>query len=118
MGIMAGDTAQRSLAFPVAAAFAHLFHLADCLTLLGQLRPAFEDRLEGIKRQAGTIVERPPAVAGNARLALEMALLTNRVTQKRLQAAGVDDSVVQLGRGIAALAALHVERARAVTALA
>ena len=69
MRIVAGDTPQGSLAFLVTAAVIHLFYLADGLTLLGQLRPALEDRLEGMKRQAGTIVERPPAVAGNARLA-------------------------------------------------
>src|SRR5262249_18613204 len=108
--------AQPATALAEAEAVVHLLHVVDRAPPRGLLAVVDEGRPAGLQRQPGPEIVRAPAPAQHARLALEVALLTDRLAQLRLQAARVDDVLprpgphVPLPRPVAALAADGVAR--------
>ena len=81
--VVARDAAELALARAETATRLHLLDVPDRLELaLVPLLPE-EDRPEPVKRQARAEVERLAARPGEAERALEMALLTDRIPQRR-----------------------------------
>ena len=69
-------------------------------------------------RQTGTIIERSSAAMEDAHFALKVALLANRFTQRRCQAAGIDNGIILAGDRLTSFATLNMELAGPMTALA
>src|SRR6185312_6329136 len=72
--VVAGDAAESALGLGRAGAGPHLFGVADELEIVGESGRANEHRPKQMQRQTGAEVERFPAAAEDAGLALQMAL--------------------------------------------
>ncbi len=77
-----------------------------------------EDRQKHLQGQTRTVIERFSTVPDDARLAQQMALLADGLSQGRPQVTGVDDGRVRAVQDVAALAAFDVQLARPVAPLA
>src|SRR5581483_4511888 len=80
--IVAGNTAESSLARLVAAAGLHLLGVTTHHRAIGELGAPSEDGHELVQRQARPVIEQFPTAADNADLALKMTLLADRVAQR------------------------------------
>src|SRR5205807_9764079 len=116
--IMARDATQFPLARLIATALIHLFDLVDGFVVFVDFRLANENGLKEIERQTRPIIKRPPAAARDRFLTLQVALLADLVAQMGLQAARVDDGVIDFARVCAARSTSNMKFTGSMTALA
>jgi hypothetical protein len=111
MRIVATDATQFTSWAPLKAqAFVHLLDMVHRLAVVFDLGSSDVDRPKFFKRQTWPKVIQPAAALQHARRSLQVTLLADCLSQRRLQLAGVDDVVL--------LGAFCMQLARAMTAFA
>jgi hypothetical protein len=118
MGIVTGDATQLALARLKTAAGVHLFDLTDGPEVIGHLGRKHKDGAKLEQGQTGAKVEDLLAAPdySTAELSLQMALLANRLAQGWVEAAGIDNRIVQALKNLTARAPVHVQFPWAVAA--
>src|SRR5262249_53407463 len=101
-----------------ALARVHLLDLAHGFVVEDDPLLPHEHRAEPVQRQPRPIVERVTAITHNASRSLQMALLTNALSQRRRQVPRIDNRVIESGVARFLPAPGHVQLAGTVAALA